>query len=113
MMTFLLGHRFLDSKNEHLIRFIVKFSYLKFAFLLCCTTNGFSQEPLVSQSLLNTHSGQLYEFDRSDKTIQGTPYIEEAFFPARITANVEQIFNTRYNAVNGEIEVETEKNKTI
>lgn len=83
--------------------------YLKIIAILCFINAGFSQDHLDSQTLI-TNSGKFYTIDRSDKTIQGSPYMEEMFLPARVTANIEQIFNARYNGVTDEVEVETEKN---
>lgn len=87
----------------------MKIFYLNIIAILCIMNTGFSQDLLNSQTLVTSNTGLIYEIDRSDKTIQGSPYIEEVFLPARVTADIEQIFNARYNAVTDEVEVETEK----
>lgn len=87
----------------------MKTTYL-FSLLLVLTTSfSFSQDLVQTQTLVS--SGNMsYTFDRSDKTIQGTPYIIDDFSPARVSADKEKIYNLRYNAVTDQMEVETEKN---
>lgn len=81
---------------------------IKITFSILFSFSGLSQDLINSQTLV-TNTGLIYEIDRTDKTIQGTPYIDATFYPARVTANIEQIFNARYNAVTDEMEIETEK----
>jgi hypothetical protein len=69
---------------------------------------SFSQDLVQTQTFVT--SGLTYTFDRSDKTIQGTPYIIDDFSPARVSADSEKIYNLRYNAVSDQMEVETDKN---
>ncbi len=88
----------------------MKIYYLKIITILFFIQTGFSQDLLNSQTLVTSNTGLIYEIDRSDKTIQGSPYVDEVFLPARVKADIEQIFNARYNAVTDEVEVETEKN---
>ncbi len=66
-----------------------------------------SQDQLNTQTLVQS-SNQLYTFDRSDKTIQGTPYMDEVFAPARVSSEITKIFEVRYNLVNDEMEVKNE-----
>ncbi|WP_323789297.1 hypothetical protein [Psychroserpens sp.] len=68
-----------------------------------------AQELINSQALVESNTGLILTFDRSDKTIQGSPYIYEEFSPARVSADQDKIFNLRYNAVSDEIEVQTDK----
>lgn len=69
--------------------------------------NGHSQDELNTQTLVQS-SNQLYTFDRSDKSIQGTPYLDEVFAPARVSSEITKIFYIRYNLVNDEMEVKNE-----
>ncbi|MCK8481962.1 hypothetical protein [Psychroserpens algicola] len=78
--------------------------------MLCGSLFAFSQDLIQTQTLVESGSGQIYTFDRSDKTIQGTPYIIDEFTPARVTADTEKIYNLRYNAITDQMEVQTEKN---
>ncbi|OUR91510.1 hypothetical protein A9Q87_09370 [Flavobacteriales bacterium 34_180_T64] len=71
---------------------------------------SFSQDLINTQTLVESNFGSIYTFDRSDKTIQGNPYINMAFSPARVSADKDKIYNLRYNAVNDEIEVQSDKN---
>ncbi len=66
-----------------------------------------SQDLATSQTLVS--SSQIYSFDRSDKTVQGTPYMDETFSPANVSADNTKIFNVRYNLVSDDMEVENEK----
>lgn len=80
--------------------------------------HGHSQDQLNTQTLIPS-SNQLYTFDRSDRSIQGTPYMDEGFSPARVSSEINKIFEVRYNLVNDEMEVKNENeeihaiNKTI
>ena len=50
----------------------------------------------------------------SSKVIaEGSPYINEKFSQIRITQYKARVFNARYNAYNGEMEVMTNDNKVI
>lgn len=66
-----------------------------------------SQDELNTQTLVQS-SNQLYTFDRSDKSIQGTPYMDEVFAPARVSTEITKIFDIRYNMVNDQMEVKNE-----
>lgn len=80
--------------------------------------HGHSQDELNTQTLVRS-SNQLYTFDRSDKSIQGTPYMDKVFAPARVSSEITKIFYVRYNLVIDEMEVKNENeevhaiNKTI
>lgn len=43
--------------------------------------------------------------------IEGTPYINSDFLPARISASADDVFYVRYNAISDEFEVKGENNK--
>lgn len=80
-------------------------------FYLLIFVQSHSQDQLNTQTLILS-SNQLYTFDRSDKTTQGTPYLDEVFTPARVSAENTKIFDVRYNMVSDEMEVLTE-NKEV
>ena len=84
--------------------------------LLCLFSiyTGFSQN-INSETLMSSNTGMLNTFDLSDQSIQGSPYIEDKFVPAKILNYEEDIFNVKYNAVTDEIEVQMSNgvNKTI
>ncbi|MDU8886617.1 hypothetical protein RXV94_10635 [Yeosuana sp. MJ-SS3] len=60
----------------------------------------------------NSGSGQLLSTTPVvlNDRVDGTPYINEKFAPAVISASENNIFYVRYNAVNDEIEVKGERN---
>lgn len=70
---------------------------------------SFSQDLVQTQTLTSSGSMSL-AFDRSDKSIKGTPYIIDNFTPARVSADQDKIFNLRYNAVTDQMEVQSDKN---
>ena len=74
---------------------------------LLFVAHGHSQDELNTQTLVQS-SNQLYTFDRSDKSIQGTPYMDKVFEPARVSSEITKIFYVRYNLVNDEMEVKNE-----
>jgi len=69
--------------------------------------HGHSQDELNTQTLFQS-SKQQYTFHRSDKSIEGTPYLDEGFSPARVSSEITKIFYVRYNLVNDEMEVKNE-----
>ena len=77
--------------------------------LLFVTTLSFSQDLVSIQTLTGGKVNTAYSTDLSDKTIQGSPYIIDEFMPARVTADIEKIFNLRYNAVSDQMEVKRQK----
>jgi len=88
----------------------MKLFYFSLSLILFSLNFNHAQEEFSNKQTLVSNANQLYSFDRSDKTIQGTPYINEDFSPARVSAQNTKILNVRYNAVTDEIEVETDKN---
>lgn len=68
---------------------------------------SYSQDEFNSHTLVQSNN-QIYTFDRSDKTIQGTPYLDEVFTPARISSEITKIFEVRYNMVHDVMEVKNE-----
>lgn len=86
----------------------MKYSILKTILALFVVFNVQSQELINSQTLVSTPVGGFYSFDRSDKTIQGSPYMGDGFSPAKIKTDKEVIYKVRYNMVSDEIEVESE-----
>ncbi|MGJ8591088.1 MAG: hypothetical protein ACSHXF_00990 [Aquaticitalea sp.] len=68
-----------------------------------------AQDLTTSHLVVTSKTGSVTSFDKSDKTIQGSPYIQDNYYPARITADSEQIFNVRYNAITDEMEINTEE----
>ncbi|WP_460220004.1 hypothetical protein [Psychroserpens sp. MEBiC05023] len=79
-----------------------------FIVLLLASAVSFAQDLVQTQTL--TTGNMSFTFDRSDKTIQGTPYIIDEFTPARVSADQNKIFNLRYNAVSDQMEVQSDKN---
>jgi hypothetical protein len=88
----------------------MKSSKLFTLLLLFVTTLSFSQDLVSIQTLTGGKVNTAYNTDLSDKTIQGSPYVIDEFMPARVTADIEKIFNLRYNAVSDQMEVKTDKN---
>lgn len=87
--------------------------------IVLITVSLLSSVICLSQDLVNTetlnegNTTRLYSFDRSDKSVQGTPYIEDIFLPAKISAGDGEIFQLRYNAVSDEMEIiGNDKNST-
>ncbi len=89
---------------------IMKEKVLPFLIALICTVQLQAQDLINTQTLVESNFGQIYAFDRSDKTIQGTPYLLDDFSPARVSADSDKIYNLRYNAVTDQMEVQSEKN---
>nr|WP_321234345.1 hypothetical protein [uncultured Psychroserpens sp.] len=88
----------------------MKSTQLFTTLFLFAITFSFSQDLIQTQTLVESNFGLIYSFDRSDKTIQGTPYIIDDFTPARVSADQNKIFNLRYNAVSDQMEVQSDKN---
>lgn len=88
-----------------------------FFSLFIITSFVFSQDLNNNQDVISSGGSgtMVYLFDKSDKTVEGTPYVQDDFFPARVTAKKEEIFNLRYNAVTGEMEIKSNQinNPTI
>ncbi len=80
---------------------------LVFAIMFASSTS-FSQDLVQTQTL--TTGNISLAIDRSDKSIQGSPYIIDNFTPARVSADQDKIFSLRYNAVSDEMEVQSDKN---
>ena len=68
-----------------------------------------------SQELINTDesvtTGQIYTFDRGEKTILGSPYLEDNFTNARISVSGDKLYSIRYNMVNDEMELQNKKSE--
>ncbi len=81
-----------------------------FGFFLI-VTSAISQDLNDSQNVISNSGTALYSFDKTDKSVVGSPYIQESFVPAKVITKTEKIFNLRYNAVNDEMEIESEQSK--
>lgn len=71
--------------------------------------------PLLAQSSVATRQRFIRDVRiNEDKSINGTPYINEKFVPARVTINDEEkIYNIRYNAYLDIIEIQDQNLKTF
>lgn len=89
--------------------------YTTFLSLFLIISTAVGQDLNDSQDVISSNTGSIYAFDKSDRTIQGSPYVQSTFLPARVSAKSEQIFNLRYNAVLDEMEIESDNanNSTI
>ncbi|OUR91508.1 hypothetical protein A9Q87_09360 [Flavobacteriales bacterium 34_180_T64] len=56
-------------------------------------------------------SNQTYTFDKSDKSVKGSPYINDSFSPARVKSDGIKVYKIRYNALADQMEVEDENSK--
>ncbi len=71
-----------------------------------------SQEIAGNQNIVSGSSGYLITKNKiDDGKIDGTPYVSEVFLPAKITSEAtssveDKVLYLRYNAVNGEFEVQ-------
>ena len=82
--------------------------------VLCATCSVFSQQELIGGqaiggsrvNLLIDVSPQTY-----NESAEGSPYINEKFLAATISASKDNIFYVRYNALADEFEVKAENNK--
>ena len=90
-------------------------TYSIFISLLLVISSVFAQEVNDNQEIVSSSGASLYSFDKTDNTVIGSPYIQETFLPARVSAKTGNIYNLRYNAVNDEMEMESQqtKNPTI
>lgn len=70
------------------------------ALLFCLALNA-------QNTTLDVASEQLYMSSEASKTISayGSPYVDENFLPVRVKGFDNQIFTGRYNANNGEMEI--------
>lgn len=77
-----------------------------FLILLFITTFSYTQ----SQDLKNTQTlvkrGLISTFDEGDRSVQGSPYLYDEYFPA-ITSYDNKTLRVKYNMVTDEMEVET------
>jgi hypothetical protein len=80
--------------------------------LILCLTSSLSISQSVSLDFARERS--LMSNDLNSKIIaDGTPYIDENFSLVRIRQYKEKLYNARYNAFNGELEVKIETDKVI
>lgn len=89
----------------------MKYSHIFLAILFVFHFQGYSQT-LENQQPSFIKSGLIYTFNAADKSIKGSPYLNETFESARISADSSKLFNIRYNLVSDEMEMEMEKDKT-
>ena len=81
--------------------------------LFMLSTIGYSQTFINGNESYGTR-GSIKTFDKSDKTVKGTPYIPEEFTYGKISADTQgKIFSLRYDAFSDEIEFKTDANDTI
>lgn len=81
-------------------------------FLFTISALLFFSLSVQSQDLVNTQtlvsSGLIYSFDASDKSIKGSPYLNDTFAPAQVSASKELLM-IKYNLVSDEMEVKSDK----
>ena len=94
----------------------IKYLYLSIFFLFASISFSQAQDDSSNEPVAPTRTiimgGQSVTFDRGDKSVQGSPYLNDKFTPAQTSASNE-IFNVKYNMVNDQMEVENEKAGTF
>lgn len=75
-------------------------------------SSAFAQDANDSQNIFSTSGASIYSFDKTDKTVIGSPYVQGSFLPARVSVKEGNIYNLRYNGVNDEMEMESSQTKS-
>ena len=87
---------------------------LLFIVLLLPVVSAFPQQELIGgQSIGGNRVNLLIDVSPVviNETVEGSPYINEKFLPATISASEGDVFYVRYNAMNDEFEVKGDNNK--
>jgi hypothetical protein len=87
---------------------------LLFVILILPIVSAFPQQELIGgQSIGGSRVNLLIDVSPVvlNESVEGTPYINEKFLPATISASDGDVFYVRYNAMNDEFEVKGDKNK--
>ena len=83
-------------------------------YAFACLTLSFSYgQSIMEGGLSGTRNSGLFSTTPVvlNASVEGTPYINEDFLPATISASQDDVFYVRYNAVADEFEVKGENNK--
>ncbi|MEZ4793551.1 MAG: hypothetical protein R2783_08855 [Gelidibacter sp.] len=88
-------------------------AYLILGMAFFTLSIGYSQT-LIEGGLSGTRSSGLISTTPIvlNEYVQGSPYINEDFLPARISVSEDDVFYVRYNAISDQFEVKGENNKS-